>query len=93
VAGIMPGTEIPSQSLDLQAGDTLLFYTDGVTEAFNPQGQQFGDRRLLEHLRTAGHSAAQTVASTLAAVRTHAGEHPQSDDITMVAVHYAPQPW
>jgi sigma-B regulation protein RsbU (phosphoserine phosphatase) len=90
VAGIMPGTPIPSQSLDLQAGDTLVFYTDGVTEAFDARGQQFGERRLLEHLRTAGQGAAETAASTLAAVRAHAGSHPQSDDITIVVVRYAP---
>jgi sigma-B regulation protein RsbU (phosphoserine phosphatase) len=91
VAGIMPATEIPSQSLDLRAGDTLVFYTDGVTEAFNAQGEQFGERRLLEHLaKTPGHTAAETVASTLGAVRGHAGDHPQSDDITIVAVRYAP---
>jgi sigma-B regulation protein RsbU (phosphoserine phosphatase) len=91
VAGIVPGTEVLSQSLDLQAGDSLVFYTDGVTEAFNDKGEQFGERRLLEHLATAvGQSAAQTVASTIAAVRTHAGDHPQSDDITLVAVRCAP---
>jgi sigma-B regulation protein RsbU (phosphoserine phosphatase) len=91
VAGIVPGTEISSQSLDLQAGDTLVFYTDGVTEAFDAAGHQLGERRLLEHLATmAGHSAAETVASTLGLVRRHAGDHPQSDDITIVAVRCAP---
>jgi sigma-B regulation protein RsbU (phosphoserine phosphatase) len=91
VAGILPGTEAPSQSLDLEAGDTLVFYTDGVTEAFNAQGEQFGEHRLLEHLaKTAGQGPAETVAGTLGAVRTHAGDHPQSDDITIVAVRCAP---
>jgi len=91
VAGIVPGTKVPSQTLDLQAGDTLLFYTDGVTEAFNAQGQQFGSRGLFDHLeKTHGQSAAEIAASTLAAVRTHAGGHPQSDDITIVAVRCTP---
>src|SRR6516225_1573783 len=35
VAGVIPGTEVKSQSLELQSGDTLVFYTDGVSEAFN----------------------------------------------------------
>jgi sigma-B regulation protein RsbU (phosphoserine phosphatase) len=87
----MRGPEIPGASLDLHAQDTLVFYTDGVTEAFNAEGQQFGERRLLEHLAQApGKSAADTVANTLAAVRGHAGDHPQSDDITMVAVRCLP---
>ncbi|HET6326500.1 MAG TPA: SpoIIE family protein phosphatase [Planctomycetaceae bacterium] len=86
-AAIMPGTEITSESLELQSGDSLVFYTDGVTEAFNAQEEQFGERRLTEHLaRLPGRSASELVATTLEAVRCHAGDHPQSDDITIVAV-------
>src|SRR5580704_10102889 len=51
-AAIDPRAEITSESLDFRTGDTLVFYTDGVTEAFNAQGEQFGERRLLEHLQT-----------------------------------------
>jgi sigma-B regulation protein RsbU (phosphoserine phosphatase) len=86
-AGLMAGTEISSQSLELKAGDTFLFYTDGVTEAFNAAEEQFGERRLLEHLgKKVGTTAGETVANTLMAVRGHAGDQPQSDDITIVAV-------
>jgi sigma-B regulation protein RsbU (phosphoserine phosphatase) len=86
-AGIMSGSQITSESLDLQTGDSLIFYTDGVTEAFNAQEEQFGARRLTEHLaRMPGRSASDLVATTLDAVRSHAGDHPQSDDITIVAV-------
>jgi sigma-B regulation protein RsbU (phosphoserine phosphatase) len=91
VAGIQRGTQIPSQSFDLKAGDTFVFYTDGVTEAFNPAGVQFGEKRLLEQLAKApGKTAAETVAGVLRAVRAHAGDRPQSDDITILAVRHAP---
>jgi sigma-B regulation protein RsbU (phosphoserine phosphatase) len=87
LAGIEPGTKVEGQVLDLQDGDRLVFFTDGVTEAFDANDQQFEERRLLEHLATtSGQSAAETVASTLAAVRRHAGDHPQSDDVTLLAV-------
>jgi sigma-B regulation protein RsbU (phosphoserine phosphatase) len=87
VAGLMEHTQMPVQSLDLHAGDMLVFYTDGVTEAFDDKGQPFGERRLLQHLaRSTGGSAAETVASTLGAVRSYAGDQPQSDDIAIVAV-------
>ena len=90
VAGIMLGAKIPSQSLDLQAGDALVFYTDGVTEALNAEGKMFDEHGLREHLATQpGKCAAETVASTLQAVRRHAGDHPQSDDITILAVRCA----
>jgi phosphoserine phosphatase RsbU/P len=86
-AGIMADIEIPSQALELRAGDTLVFYTDGVTEAFDPQEQQFGERRLLDCLADmAGQSSKEVLDQTLAAVRQHAGDAMQSDDITIVAV-------
>src|SRR5262249_35932583 len=88
VAGVFPGMEVRSQTLDLKPGDTLVLYTDGVTEAFNAQKDLFGERRLVEQLtREPGQNAAATVASVLKAVRQHAGEHPQSDDITILAIH------
>jgi sigma-B regulation protein RsbU (phosphoserine phosphatase) len=86
-AGIMGDIEIPSQPLDLKADDTLLFYTDGVTEAFDAQERQFGERRLLSCLADmAGHRSQDALNTTLAAVREHAGDAVQSDDITIVAV-------
>jgi sigma-B regulation protein RsbU (phosphoserine phosphatase) len=88
VAGVFPEMEVGSQRLELHPGDTLVFYTDGVTEAFDANQELFGDARLLEQLTSdPGKSAADTVASVLRAVRQHAGESPQSDDITIVAVH------
>ena len=81
--------QLDYQTLPLEPGDTLVFYTDGVTEAFNPQKVMFGDGRLIEHLRhQPGARAADTVASVLGAVRQYAGDHPQSDDIAIVAVRY-----
>jgi sigma-B regulation protein RsbU (phosphoserine phosphatase) len=86
-AAITPGAEITSKSLDLRSGDSLVFYTDGVTEAFNANEEQFGERRLTDHLgRMSGRSASELVSGTLEAIRGHAAGHPQSDDITIVAV-------
>jgi sigma-B regulation protein RsbU (phosphoserine phosphatase) len=90
-AGFMAGAEFEGRALDWRPGDVLVCYTDGVTEAFDAEGRQFGQRRLLERLATAaGRSAADTTAGALGAVRGHAGGHPQSDDITLLAVRYAP---
>ena len=90
VAGIFPGMDVSSQTLALHPGDTLVFYTDGVTEAFNSDQVQFGEQRLVEHF--AGDGAAQAadiVAGLLKAVRAHAGDYPQSDDITVLAMRYS----
>jgi len=87
VAGAFSGLEASSYSLELAAGDLLLFYTDGVTEAFNAAGEAFGENRLFEELcRQPVQNAAQSVAGVLEAVRRHAGEYPQSDDIAMLGL-------
>jgi phosphoserine phosphatase RsbU/P len=89
VAGVFPGMEVKSHTLNLRPGDTLVFYTDGVTEAFNSEEIVFGERRLIEYFaERSPQKAAETVAGVLGAVRQYAGDHPQSDDITVLAMHY-----
>jgi phosphoserine phosphatase RsbU/P len=87
MAGITPGTHFSTRTAEVRPGDIYVFYTDGVSEAFNEAGEQFGDGRLLAHLRkTPAGTAEQIVAGVLEAVRTHAGDYAQSDDITILAV-------
>lgn len=84
-AGIFAGGEYALQTCDLGPGESLLLYTDGVTEAFDQSRREFGDEGLLTCL--AGGTidgAASTVKSVMAAVRRHAGDAPQSDDITVL---------
>jgi phosphoserine phosphatase RsbU/P len=91
VAGLMSGNVITSESLDLLPGDTLLFFSDGVTEAFDEAEDLFGEDRLLAHLSGfLGATATEIVHSLLAAVRTHAGSAKQSDDISIVAARWDP---
>lgn len=73
--------------LQLSAGDTLVFYTDGFTEAMNSQLEEFGDKRFLDLLhRYSNGSAEQLVQRAFAEVRDFAGDHPQHDDMTMVVL-------
>jgi sigma-B regulation protein RsbU (phosphoserine phosphatase) len=91
VAGLMSGNAISSESLDLLPGDTLLFFSDGVTEAFDEAEDLFGEERLLAHLAGCpGATATEIVHSLLAAVRAHAGPAKQSDDISIVAARWDP---
>jgi sigma-B regulation protein RsbU (phosphoserine phosphatase) len=69
----------------LAAGDTLLLYTDGVTEAFDPDDQPFGEERMLAALDPARSARAQCEA-LVAAAHAYAGKAPQSDDITVLAL-------
>jgi sigma-B regulation protein RsbU (phosphoserine phosphatase) len=90
VLGILPADDITSESLDLRTGETFVLYTDGVSEAYDPNEELFGEERLMAHLQAApGRSARETTLGVLEAVRRHAAGAQQSDDITVVSVFYA----
>jgi phosphoserine phosphatase RsbU/P len=91
VLGLMPGEAISAETLDLRPGDTYVLSTDGVSEAFDPDGELFGEDRLLMHLQSAPiQSARETALGVLEAVRRHAAGANQSDDITVLSVRYDP---
>jgi sigma-B regulation protein RsbU (phosphoserine phosphatase) len=91
--GIMPGAEFLSQTLQLQAGDTLYLYSDGVTEAVAGDGSFFGEPRLESELAELasqpGLSAKQWVEQNLDSVMGFSDDHHQADDITILVLRYA----
>ncbi len=67
--------------------DTIIIYSDGITEAFNELDEEFGEERLLGLLRDhAGESACVLIDSILQTVRQHAAGQPQADDMTLVVL-------
>jgi sigma-B regulation protein RsbU (phosphoserine phosphatase) len=93
LVGAMPGLVFAEREIRLEPGDTLVLYTDGVTEAFDAAGACFGDERLLASLaQRDGASARETAEGLLAAVRAFAGDAEQADDIAVLAVRYAGAP-
>ena len=90
VLGGMPET-FEERTEQLRPGDSLVFYTDGVTEAFNPEGLMFGEERLHELVRLHGSADAQALVSVIFdSVVDFAGTAPQSDDITLAALIWQP---
>lgn len=86
-AGIRPGLTLKSQCVEVERDDLVVFYTDGVTEAFNAAGNLYGEARFLEETgKLSGCAPAEVTAAVLRNVRLHAGEHPQSDDIAVLAL-------
>ena len=85
--GFESGLRFDRTELSLCAGDALIFYTDGVSEAFNPQDECYGSDRLLADADAcAGLSAQGMTASLLKKVRAFAGTAPQSDDIAILSL-------
>lgn len=87
VLGVLPQVRYEKGSIDLDRGDILLTYTDGVTEAFDPQYQEFGEERLAAAiLGNLDKPAAAILESITAEVRDWCGASPQSDDLTLLVM-------
>lgn len=87
--GVVPEARYPTRSLRLQCGDRLFLYTDGVTEALNPEREQFSPQRLQRLLsEAAGDSPQALIDRVVQAVRGFAADAPQSDDLTILAALY-----
>ncbi len=85
--GVAPDFEFPSQSVQLEAGDTVVLYTDGVTEAMNGEGEQFGVSRMHEvFAANPPENSEQAARAMFDAVRDFVGDTPQSDDITCLVL-------
>jgi serine phosphatase RsbU (regulator of sigma subunit) len=86
IAGMVPGLSYRSGSAAFPPDSLLLLYTDGVTEAETVAGLQFGEEALIECVASRGGPAAALVDDIVALIDDHAAGHPQSDDITLMAV-------
>ena len=89
--GIVPGLDYEQQTVTLNPGDTVILYTDGVTEAMNAEGRQYGldDLRSLFASAPPGGSRVANEA-IFDAVRGFSEGVPQSDDITCLALRCGP---
>jgi serine phosphatase RsbU (regulator of sigma subunit)/pSer/pThr/pTyr-binding forkhead associated (FHA) protein len=82
--GIIEDYPFEVLSRPIHRGETVLIYTDGVSEAMNPQGDLYGEKRVREFLRNSRGSAAEIGKALFADVRIHANGRPQNDDITIM---------
>lgn len=87
--GVMEDIPYPSSRLKLDPGDSLVMYTDGVTEAMNQAGELLGEERLKKALTgLTGQTAREEVGIILDSTRGFARGAQQSDDITIVVLQY-----
>jgi serine phosphatase RsbU (regulator of sigma subunit) len=87
VLGVDPGSGYEVETVDLNDGDCLLFYTDGLVDAVDFNGRQWGKKRLVETaLRYADGPAERTVGNILRHRRRFVGLASQIDDTSLIAV-------
>jgi len=93
--GVFSNTHFEEHSCTLTPGTTLLLYTDGLTEAKNVSRQEFGRQGIqacLEGLISSGNLSLVNLVSSLSeSAHKFAGEAPQSDDLTILAVRFSPE--
>ena len=86
--GIFAEARFETSRFQLMIGDILVAYTDGITEAANPAGEQWGLERLERLLRSsAGMTSGEIVTRVLEAVSDFAEGEPQRDDVTLVVMN------
>jgi len=87
VVGMMPAMEYQVKQIAIDPGDTLIGYTDGVTEAMSPQQNLFGKKRFLTLLESPVPTASELIERIKLELFKHIDNAPQFDDITMLAIH------
>jgi sigma-B regulation protein RsbU (phosphoserine phosphatase) len=85
--GLIPQAEYEDERIAMQVGDLLVVQSDGISEAMNSNQEQFGEERLQSILLQQKNQSAEEIIDTVVKeVRSHAGAHPQSDDITIMVI-------
>ena len=90
ILGIDEDVPFAQKKIKLAAGDIIFLYTDGVTEAMNVAGELFGENHLREVLNDEDKSESLEILldNVRKAIKIHAGDAEQSDDITMLALKW-----
>ena len=88
--GILKGMNYIEQATPFRYDDALFLYTDGLSEAENASQEQFGEARIEKALHGRKHSA-DHLENIKQQVSLFVGDAPQSDDFTMLFIHYLPK--
>ncbi len=89
VVGLLEFAPYAQGQVPLVPGDTVVVYSDGVSEAMNSAGDEFGEARLQAVTQTGSALSAQAIVDRIvAAVREFTRGAPQSDDITVMVIRY-----
>jgi sigma-B regulation protein RsbU (phosphoserine phosphatase) len=92
IAGIPLGVdsdfEYQQADLKLSTGDVIALYTDGIVEAMNPEGAQYGSERFRQRMSSSYPTLSEFGAGLIDDVKRFADSQPQSDDICLVCMRH-----
>jgi phosphoserine phosphatase RsbU/P len=87
--GWFPNNPMEEMNVQLENGDVIVYYTDGLTEAENPQGEPYGEDRLMSIVAQSGTKSAEVIKKMiLDDVETFCDGQPPFDDMTMLIVRF-----
>lgn len=87
IVGVFDDFVYTNSTLKLEPGDAIILYTDGVTEAFNEERQQFGEKGLEKTLKSVPSADSKEIIEAIKEdVTEFSGNEPQSDDITILSL-------
>lgn len=87
ILGMMPDVSFSSEKKALRAGDCIVMFTDGVSEAMNSAGEEFGEHRIEEYILKNHHSSAgEILQGLIEAANQFSAGCPQADDITVFTI-------
>lgn len=85
--GVLEGVHLEDRVVSLEPGDQVIFYTDGITEAFSPEAGIYGEERLWTTIRASDSGSAQAMLRAIDdSVAAFVGDSPPSDDITLMVL-------
>jgi serine phosphatase RsbU (regulator of sigma subunit)/predicted enzyme related to lactoylglutathione lyase len=84
VLGLFKEWDCSIEECGLFCGDTLVLYTDGISESLNDGGEEFGEQRLIEALRRNGGGSSRALVESIVDEVQRFGPHEQHDDITLI---------
>ena len=89
ILGVFEGATFEEETLRLEPGDVLIVFSDGITEALNPNGEEFGEERLLSCVEANRKLAPEALLESLVGtVRQFTAGAVQSDDLTLLVLSY-----
>lgn len=88
ILGALPGSKYQTATVQLNSGDILVIYTDGLSEAFNEHAEEFGEERLIQTVREASSKSAQfIIGHMIKSIRQFASDPSEEmDDMTVVVI-------